>query len=434
MKGDSGEAVRIGLLGYGTVGRAFARLIASRAPDLDVRRGVALRLVAVGTRRGSEARGPGLGDVRWTPDLASIAAAPDVDLVVELIGGHEPANALIRSALGAGKSVVTANKLLLAREGAALQALARENGAGLGIEAAVAGGIPIVRALRESFAGDRVASVAGILNGTCNFVLTEMEESGRPYADVLKDAQRLGYAEADPASDVEGEDAAYKLALLARLAFGRDTRVEQIAREGITRLLPCDFLYARRLSRTPRQLGVARELPSGRLVLSVRTHLVSSSSLLAKVTGPFNAIEVTTAAGGPFVFSGRGAGGDPTATAVLADVVELARSRGEPRVPPLGFADLRPCEEAGPEEFVSAWSLRFVVRDRPGIIADLARILADHGANIEAVFQEPWDDKGALPFVITLERVAQSALDAALARIRELDFHVEPPLALPLTD
>jgi len=434
MKSDSSAPVRVGLLGYGNVGRAFARLLASRAPDLEERRGVGLRLVAVGTRRPDDARDAGLGDVRWTTDLAFVATAPDVDLVVELIGGHEPANALIRAALGAGKSVVTANKLLLAKEGASLQALAREKKAGLGIEAAVAGGIPILRALRESFAGDRIASVSGILNGTCNFILTEMEATGRAYADVLKDAQKLGYAEADPASDVEGEDAAYKLALLARLAFGRDAQVAQIAREGITRLLPCDFLYAKRLGRTPRQLGVARELPSGHLLLSVRTHLVSSASLLAKVAGPFNAIEVKAAAGGSFVFSGRGAGGDPTATAVLADVVELARSKGEPRVPPLGFADLLACEAASAGEFVSAYSLRFVVRDRSGIIADLARILADHGANIDAVFQEPWPDKEALPFVITLEPVAQSALDAALAKIRGLDFHVEPPLALPLTD
>ena len=434
MKSDSPAPVRVGLLGYGNVGRAFARLLASRARDLAERRGVGLRLVAVGTRRGAEARDAALGDVRWTKDLASVATAADVDLVVELIGGHEPASALIRAALSAGKSVVTANKLLLAKEGAALQGLAREKNAGLGIEAAVAGGIPILRALRESFAGDRVASVSGILNGTCNFILTEMEATGRAYADVLADAQRLGYAEADPASDVEGEDAAYKLALLARLAFGRDAQVSQIACEGITRLLPCDFLYAKRLGRTPRQLGVARELPSGHLLLSVRTHLVSQASLLAKVTGPFNAIEVKAAAGGSFVFSGRGAGGDPTATAVLADVVELARSKGEPRVPPLGFADLLTCEAASAREFVSAYSLRFVVRDRSGIIADLARILADNGANIEAVFQEPWDDKDALPFVITLEPVAQSALDAALAKIRGLDFHVEPPLALPLTD
>ncbi len=434
MKSDPKGAVRVGLLGFGTVGQAFARLLANRREDLAERRGVDVRLVAVGTRRAGQVRDASLGDVRWTTDLASVATASDVDLVIELIGGLEPANALVGVALRAGKSVVTANKLLLATEGSALQDLARENRVGLGIEAAVAGGIPILRALRESLAGDRIVTVGGILNGTCNFILTEMEETARPYADVLADAQRLGFAEADPKSDVEGEDAAYKLALLARLAFGRDAQVSQISREGITHLLPCDFLYAKRLSRTPRQLGLARELPSGHVLLSVRTHLVSKSSLLAKITGPFNAIEVRAAAGGSFVFSGRGAGGDATATAVLADVVELARPTVEPRVPPLGFGKLLPCEAAAPTEFVSAYSLRFVVRDRPGIIADLARVLADHDVNIEAVFQEPWSDKSALPFVITLEPVAQSSLDAALARIAALDFHVQAPLALPLTD
>jgi homoserine dehydrogenase len=434
MKSDSEGIVRVGLIGFGTVGRAFARLLAREAPDLALRRGVSLSLAAVGTRGAETKRDPGLGaGVRWTEDLASVTTDPGLDLVVELLGGIEPANGLIRAALGAGKSVVTANKMLLARHGTALQDLALEKSVGLGIEAAVAGGIPILRALRSSFTGDRVTAVSGILNGTCNFILTEMETTGRSYADVLAEAQRLGYAEADPASDVEGDDAAYKLALLARLAFGRDVSVDQIAREGITRLLPCDFVYAKRLGRTPRQLAVARVAPSGHLLLSVRTHFVSETSLLAKVTGPFNAVEVRGESGGPFVFSGRGAGGDPTATAVLADVVEIAR-RGAPTTPPLGFASLEPCTPATSDEFVSPFYLRFVVRDRPGIIAELARILADHGANIDAVFQAPYEDKSALPFVVTLEPVSGRALAAALAAIGSLDFHVVPPLALPMTE
>jgi homoserine dehydrogenase len=433
MKSDSPGAVRVGLLGYGTVGRAFARLIAREAPDLKARRGVDLSLVAVANRGVARKRDESVGaHVRWTEDLASVATDPGVDLVVELLGGIEPANGLIRAALGAGKSVVTANKMLLARHGTALQALAREKGAGLGIEAAVAGGIPILRALRSSFTGDRVEAVSGILNGTCNFILTEMEATGRPYADVLAEAQRLGYAEADPASDVEGADAACKLALLARLAFGRDVLVEQIACEGITRLLPCDFVYAKRLLRTPRQLGVARLLPSGHLLLSVRTHLVAETSLLAKVSGPFNGVEVKGESGGPFVFSGRGAGGDPTATAVLADAVEIARE-GAWAAPPLGFASLQPSVPAAPREDVSPFYLRFVVRDRPGIIADLARILAGHGINIDAVFQAPYEDKSALPFVVTLEPVSGEALAGALAEIGALTFHVTAPLALPMT-
>src|ERR1035437_7105916 len=295
MKSDSRTAVRVGLIGFGTVGQAFARLLSREAPDLQSRRGVTLSLAAVANRRIDRKRDRGLGDgVRWTEDLASVATDPGIDLVVELLGGIEPANDLIRAALGAGKRVVPANKMLLARHGTDLQNLAREKGAGLGIEAAVAGGIPILRALRSSFTGDRVTAVSGILNGTCNFILTEMESTGRSYADVLADAQRLGYAEADPASDVEGDDAAYKLALLARLAFGRDVSVDQIAREGITRLLPCDFVYAKTLGRTPRQLAVARVAPSGHLLLSVRTHLVSETSLLAKGIGPFNADRKST--------------------------------------------------------------------------------------------------------------------------------------------
>jgi homoserine dehydrogenase len=371
--------------------------------------------------------------VRFTADLPGVVSSPDVDIVVELLGGLEPAGALVRSALEAGKSVVTANKLLLARKGVELADLAARTGAGLGLEASVAGGIPILRAVRESFAGDRLRSVTGILNGTCNFILTEMERTGRAYPEVLAEAQQLGYAEADPASDVEGEDAAYKLTLLSRMAFGRNVSVEEIAREGITKLLACDFVYARQLGRTLRQLAVAEETASGRLILSVRTHLVSSRSMLAKVEGPFNAVQLRGDSGGEFVFYGRGAGGAPTATAVLADIVDLSRPENGPRVPPLGYARFAPSAPAGPEEFVAPFYLRFVVKDRPGIIADISRGLADHAINIDAVFQAPYGDKSALPFVITLEPVSQRQLDGALAGIGRLDFHTERPLALPMT-
>lgn len=438
MKSDNEKPARVGLLGFGTVGRAFARLLAREAPDLAARRRVNLSLAAVATRDADRRRDPTVGSgVRFTDDLMSVATDPGVDVVVELLGGLEPAHALIRAALGAGKGVVTANKMLLARHGTGLAALARERNAGLGIEAAVAGGIPILRALRSSFTGDRVTAVSGILNGTCNFILTEMEASGRSYADTLAEAQGLGYAEADPASDVEGDDAAYKLALLARLAFGQDVPVGAIAREGITRLLPCDFVYARRLQRTPRQLGVARRLDNGHLRLSVKTHLVSETSLLAKVTGPFNGVEVRGESGGPFLFSGPGAGGGPTATAVLADVVEIARERAEGpghAAPPFGFVSLEPFLEASADEFVAPFYLRFIVQDRPGIIAELARILAAHGINIDAVFQAPYEDKKALPFVMTLEPVRGKAVSGALAEIGACAFHVVPPLALPMTE
>ena len=426
--------LRLGLLGYGTVGRALARLLAEETPRLAALLGAAPRLLAVASR--SLGTGPVEGlppGVRTGTDLTAVATAPDVDVVVELIGGLEPAGALVASALAAGKGVVTANKALLAARGTELAALARAKGVPLAFEAAVAGGIPILRALRESFAGDRIDAVSGILNGTSNFVLTGMNRTGRGFADVLAEAQALGYAEADPTADVGGSDAACKLALLARLAFGQDVPLEAVETSGITGLTPVDLDYARMLKRTPRQLGVARRLADGRLLLSVRTHLVADSSMLARVDGPFNAVQVSTAHGGEFVFTGRGAGGDPTATAVLSDVVDLARSAGRPGAPPFGAAALAPFAGAGPAESVAPFYLRFVVSDRPGILAAIATVLARHDVNVDAVFQAPWTDKGALPFVVTLEPVDEERLGRALGELAALSFHVEPPFVLPMT-
>lgn len=426
--------LRLGLLGYGTVGRALARLLADETPRLETLLGAAPRLVAVASR--SLGKGPVEGlarDVRTGNDLAAVAGAPDVDVVVELIGGLEPAGTLVASALESGKGVVTANKALLAARGAGLAALAREKGVPLAFEAAVAGGIPIVRALRESFAGDRIDAVSGILNGTSNFVLTGMNRTGRSFSEVLAEAQALGYAEADPTADVGGSDAACKLALLARIAFGQDVPLEAVSTTGITGLTPVDLEYARMLKRTPRQLGIARRLADGRLLLSVRTHLVAETTMLARVDGPFNAVEVRTAHGGELVFTGRGAGGDPTATAVLSDVVELARSGGRPGAPPFGAAALAPFAGAGPADSVAPFYVRFVVADRPGILAGISAVLARHGINVDAVFQAPWSDKAALPFVVTLEPVDEERLGRALGDLAALPFHVEPPFALPMT-
>ena len=429
---ETAPVVRLGLVGFGTVGQALVRLIQSGEERLGERLGVRLAVRAIGNR-GIERKKAGWvkGAVRWTDDLESVVTDPEVDLVVELMGGVDPARGLITKALTAGKSVVTANKLLLSAHGFELASLAAARRAGLGIEAAVAGGIPILRAIRESFAGDRLMSVEGILNGTCNFILTEMERTGRSYPDVLAEAQKLGYAEADPASDVEGADAGYKLVLLARMAFGQKAEFGGLFREGITGLLPCDFVYAKLLQRTPRQLASARLLPNGRLALSVRTHMVSLSSMLAKVTGPFNAVQVRGEKGGDFVFSGRGAGGDPTAVAVLSDIVELARSGPRPLVPALGFPAFEPFSPAGPEEFSAPFYLRFVVRDKAGIIAGISQVLARHQANIEAVFQAPYGERDALPFVITLETATQAQVGKALEEIAALDFHVVPPVAFP---
>jgi homoserine dehydrogenase len=426
--------LRLGLLGFGTVGRAFVRLVESEGPRLRDRLGVEVSFAAVASRGLASRPVDGLpAGARVGEDLQAVAVAPDVDVVVELLGGLDPAGALVAAALGEGKGVVTANKLLLAARGSELADLARTHGGGLGFEASVAGGIPILRALRESFTGDRVEAVTGILNGTSNFVLSGMQCSPAPYAEVLAEAQALGYAEADPAADVEGLDAACKLALLARMAFGQEVPLGAVRTEGITRLRPVDFVYAGMLGRTPRQLGTARRLDGDRLLLSVRTHLVSDESILARLDGPFNAVQVTTAHGGDFVFSGRGAGGDPTATAVLADVVELARSGARPEVPPFGDRVLAPFSPADPADSVSAFYVRCVVADRPGILAELTAVLARHGVNVDAVFQAPWKEKAALPFVVTLEPVDEARLGGAVGELSALPFHVEPPLVLPMT-
>ena len=429
------SSLRIGLLGCGAVGRELVRLLASEAPRLAEAHGVDLRLVAVASRalpRRPELLSAIPPGVRVGEDLSAVALASDVDVVVELLGGLEPAGALVESALRAGRSVVTANKLLLAARGAELARLARETGAALAFEAAVAGGIPILRALRESFVSDRVEEVGGILNGTSNFVLTEMARTARPYAQVLAEARSLGYAEADPTADVEGTDAACKVALLARMAFGVDAPFEAVRTEGVTRLRPIDFVYARLLERTPRQLGLARRLPDGRFLLSVRTVLVPTSSLLARIDGPLNAVRVTTAHGGEYVLTGPGAGGAPTATAVLADIAEIARRGAPSTVPPFGTDEPRPCVTAGPADFAAPFYVRFVVDDRPGVLAALTSAFARAEVNVDAVLQVPWAEKRALPFVVTLEATEEERISRALAEIAELPFLTEAPLLLPM--
>lgn len=428
--------LRVGLLGCGTVGRALLRLLSDEAPRLAGAIGVDLRIVAVASR-GLRLRPDLLAELppsaRAGEDLLAVATAPDVDVVVELLGGLEPAGSVVAAALGRGKSVVTANKLLLAARGTEIARLAREKGTTLGFEAAVAGGIPVLRALRESFASDRIETVCGILNGTSNFVLTEMARTARPYAEALAEARARGFAESDPSADVEGTDAACKVALLARMAFGVEVPPSAIPTEGITRLAPVDFVYARLLQRTPRQLGLVRRLADDRLLVSVRTHLVPQASVLAGVDGPLNAVQVTTAHGGDYVLTGPGAGGAPTACAVLADLVEIAR-RGTPSpVAPFGTVDSKPCVPAGPADFLSPFYVRFVATDRPGILAALTAAFARAEVNVDSVLQVPWAEKRALPFVVTLEPVAQERLDLALAEIATLAFLVEEPLVLPMS-
>lgn len=433
--------VRVGIVGFGTVGQGTAHALLEHREEICARAGFEIGIAAVCSRgiHGLDADWLPPGVLR-TADWREVVASPQVDIVAELVGGTTVARDIVTAALTAGKPVVTANKNLIAEAGAELEALARERGVGLEFEAAVAGGIPVLAAVREGLAGERIEALCGILNGTSNFILTTMEKTGRELADVLKEAQTRGYAEADPTADVEGYDARYKLAILARMAFGVPVEVSAIACRGITRITPLDFRYANRLGSTIRLIGRARRRQAGALQLSVQPLLIPQDHVLAKVDGAYNAVWVEGRRGGDTLYYGRGAGGDATGIAVVADLIRAARdlrSGARLRVPPLGYSNFglqnAECGISNPDRLGRHY-LRFVVEDRPGIIAALAAILARHGINIDAVIQERGWDKHHLPFVITLEPAPEASVQAALDEMQALDFLREPPLDLAVEE
>jgi homoserine dehydrogenase len=418
--------VNVGLLGFGTVGRSVARLLL--APSAHP-----LKLTHICNRDVARKRVDWIPpDVQWTDSFDDLLSAP-VDIIVELIGGLEPAGRYVRSALSARKSVVTANKQLMAHEGGDLIRLAAQQCVHLGFEAAVAGGIPVIRAIREGLAGDHLVRISGILNGTCNYMLTRMASEGLPFDAALAEAQARGYAEADPTDDLEGYDARAKLCVLARIGLHVALRPADVPCRSIRTITDVDFTYAQRLGFTIRQVSRVERIDSrpSEVDASVEPALVSDGSALARVQGSENLVVTAGQNGGEVGFSGRGAGGDPTAVAVLSDLLAVARHSS----PPGWFRDVaddQPVTVA--RERLSAQYLRFIVRDRPGIIATLAERLARHGLNIDAVLQEPGCAKDALPFVITLEACRHSDVAAALAEIAPLDFLVQPPLSLPIVD
>lgn len=412
---------RIAVVGFGTVGSAVARLLQARRDHL-------LRLTHVCNRNVSRKRANWTApEVIWTDDVQHVLAS-DVDVIVELMGGLEPAGDIVRRALSGGKSVVTANKQLIAHSGPELIQLARKQRRYLGFGACVAGGVPVLSGLQDGLAGDRLVQIRGILNGTCNFILSRIEQANISFPDALREAQEAGFAEADPSFDVDGQDAAAKLAILARFGLKLDVASEQVNCRSIRNVSAVDFAYARELNCTIRQVAVAH-LRDGRVYLAVGPCLVRKSSPLASVTGSQNLVVSTGEFGGETSFGGFGAGGDPTAVAVLSDLVQAANYRNKqlavPECPQV--SDCKPMED-----FDFAQYVRFVVRDRPGIIAALAVVLAKHRLNIDAILQKPGYEKSALPFVITLECCGQRALDAALREIGKSEFLVEPPLSMPV--
>lgn len=429
------ESVRIGIVGTGNVGSGTLEILAKNAAELEAKLGFRLEVKAVSSRNIATKNVSHVpAGARVTADWKEVATAPDVDIVCELVGGTGVAREVIEAALRAGKTVITANKELMALEGPGLQALALEHGGALHLEASVAGGIPIHAVLREGISADAIQAFFGILNGTSNYILTEIESKGSAFGDVLAEAQRLGYAEADPTADIEGYDARSKLALLAQMAFGQRVVPGAIYCEGISRITPFDFEYAHTLGHTIRLICAARATAKG-LALSVRPSLIPKATILASVQGAYNAIWVRGAAGQDTFYYGRGAGPLPTGVAVVSDIMRAARdlrSGAQRRVSPFSFQQLSEAKLAAQDDFVSGYYLRFKVRDTTGIIATLGKILADHGISIDAVLQLPNEDKAQLPFVITVEPAREEAIRAALAAMGSLDFLIESPLALPL--
>ncbi|MGA8593677.1 MAG: homoserine dehydrogenase [Bryobacteraceae bacterium] len=427
--------VGVALAGLGNVGSGALEILTENAAQIREKLGFSLQVKAICARSFEGKKLPLVpSDVLKTTNWQDICRHPEVDIVTELIGGTGVAASLIEASLRAGKSVVTANKELMATRGAELWNLANSCGVNLAMEASVAGGIPIHTVLREGIAGDKVTALYGILNGTSNFILSEIETRNAAFEAVLAEAQQLGYAEADPSADVDGLDARSKLAILAALAFGERLTPADIYTEGIRRLLPVDFQYAHQLKHTVRLLCSARQT-SGGLLLSVRPSLIPVSTILANVMGAYNAIWVHGKYGADTFYYGHGAGSRPTGVAVVSDLMRVAREirYGSPeRVSPFAHERLGEYKPLPVTAHQSAYYLRFRVEDRPGIIASLATCLAKHQISLDAVLQLPTENWRDLPFVITTEPTTEQAIRSALKEISEADFLKEFPLAMPM--
>ncbi|MBF0676987.1 homoserine dehydrogenase [Pseudomonas sp.] len=417
------NSVKVGICGLGTVGGGTFNVLKRNAEEIARRVGCSIEVAQVAARDTNPKCDTGTTPI--TADVFELVSNPDIDVVVELIGGDTIARELVLKAIDNGKHVVTANKALIAVHGNEIFARAREKGVIVAYEAAVAGGIPVIKAIREGLAGNRINWLAGIINGTGNFILTEMREKGRAFGDVLKEAQDLGYAEADPTFDVEGIDAAHKLTILASIAFGIPLQFDKAYTEGITQLTTADVNYAEALGYRIKHLGVARRTERG-IELRVHPTLIPADRLLANVNGVMNAVMVNGDAVGSTLYYGAGAGMEPTASAVVADLVDVARALAtspEHRVPALGFQDaalsahpilpIADCE--------SAYYLRIQAKDRPGVLAQVASILSERGINIESIMQKEAEEQdGLVPMILVTHRVQEQRIDDAISALEAL--------------
>ena len=414
--------IGVGLIGLGTVGTGVAKILTHNAGEIRRRLGVPLELVQAADLDITRDRGVAFAPGVLTPRAEDVLRHPEVDIVVELIGGTQPAKDLILKALALGKPVVTANKALLAEHGEEIYDRAQEKGVDLGLEGAVGGGIPIIRAIKEGLAANRIQSTYGIINGTANYILSKMTEDRRPFAEVLQEAQAKGYAEANPSFDVDGIDSAHKLAILVALAFGTPVDVKAVYTEGITRVAPIDIEYAKEFGYRIKLLAIAK-LANGEIEARVHPTMVPEDELIATVNGVYNAIFVAGDAVGETLFFGKGAGALPTGSAVVGDLIEIGRNLltgSAGRVPPMAFHSRHQLRIRPMDEITSLYYLRFTVLDRPGVLSRISGILGKHDISISSVLQRSRHASQAVPVVVTTHQARERDVRSALAEIDRL--------------
>lgn len=430
---NSARTVSVGICGLGTVASGTVNILTRNKSLIDARSGCNVSIVQIGARRDNPKVDTSAYNV--TRDIFEVVNNPAVDIVVELIGGTTIAKDLVMTAIANGKHIVTANKALIAHHGDEIFAAAKAKGVTVAFEAAVAGGIPIIKSIREGLAANKIEWLAGIINGTTNFILTEMRDKGRTFEDVLKEAQELGYAEADPTFDVEGIDAAHKLVILASLAFGIPLDVKKVFTEGITKISTEDVNYAEELGYRIKHLGIARRSAGG-IELHVNPTLIPEKRLIANVDGVMNAVLVKGDAVGPTLYYGAGAGAEPTGSSVVSDIVDVARTLlADPahRVPYLGFQDEFVTEQKHLpiEEIETAYYLRMQALDKPGVLSKVATILSDSGISIEALIQkEAKEGESTVPLILLTNRVQEKKMTAAIVKIESLDSISAPVMRI----
>jgi homoserine dehydrogenase len=419
------QSVKIGILGLGTVGSGTVNVLTRNAKEISGRAGRDIEIATVADRDLDKPKLCDISTLNTTEDAFEIVNNPDIQIVVELIGGTGIAKELVSQAIENGKHVVTANKALIATYGNELFQKAQEKGVTIAFEAAVAGGIPIIKAMREGLAANKIEWLAGIINGTGNFILTEMRDKGRDFADVLAEAQELGYAEADPTFDIEGIDAAHKLTIMASIAFGIPLQFEKCFTEGISKISQEDVKYAAELGYRIKHLGITKKTESG-VELRVHPTMIPERRLIANVDGVMNAVVVKGDAVGPTLYYGAGAGSEATASAVVADIVDVVRALTtdpENRVPHLAFQPdaLTNTPILPISEVLTSYYLRITTLDKPGVLADISRVLSNHGINIEAILQkEDEDDDSIVPVIILTQTVVEKSMDDAIAEVEAL--------------